>query len=62
MLKEDTLMGRGNNFNHKQKGHQPQAPEHGQPVQAKRHEQAVLNIEPRAGKNTPPVSIQVVKE
>ncbi|HWO95160.1 MAG TPA: hypothetical protein VNM45_02165 [Bacillus sp. (in: firmicutes)] len=55
-------MGRGKNFNHKQKGHEPEIPKHGQQVQAKRHEQAVFNFEPVASEDTPPVSIQVIEE
>lgn len=55
-------MGRGKNFNHKQKGHEPESPKHGQQVQSKRRQQAVLDIEPVASENTPPVSIKIVEE
>lgn len=55
-------MGRGKNFNHRKKGHEPEIPKHGHQVQAKRHEYAVDNIETVASEDSRPVSIQVVEE
>jgi hypothetical protein len=51
-------MGRGKNFNHKRKGHEPQTPEHGKEVPIKNEEHAEYAIDTVASKNGKPITIK----
>ncbi|MGD6815804.1 hypothetical protein ACQCVE_01860 [Metabacillus sp. 113a] len=51
-------MGRGQHFNHKQKGHEPELPKHGMNVPAKNHKEAGYVIEPVASEGDRPVEIK----
>ena len=52
-------MARGKNFNHKEKGHAPTIPNHGQEVMAKNTEHVEYDIKTVGTENERPVSIKV---
>ncbi|WP_164462049.1 hypothetical protein [Bacillus sp. FJAT-42376] len=54
------MMGRGEHFNHKQKGHKPEQPAYGKDVPAKQHEATGYAIETTASADHGPV--QVISE
>ncbi|WP_338776729.1 hypothetical protein [Metabacillus sp. FJAT-52054] len=51
-------MGRGQHFNHKQKGHETEQPEYGQNVPPKQDESKGYAIEPVASEGDRPVEIK----
>lgn len=55
-------MGRGKNFNHKEKGHKPEIPKHGKNVSPKNNEHVEFAIETVADKQGRPIKNQVVKD
>jgi hypothetical protein len=54
-------MARGKHFNHKERGHEPTVPKHGQQVAAKEIEHLGYAIEPVASESEAPVTIKVEK-
>ncbi|MCM3440755.1 hypothetical protein AB3Z07_16385 [Metabacillus halosaccharovorans] len=52
-------MARGKHFNHKEKGHAPTIPNHGQEVTAKNTEHVEYDIKTVGTENERPVSIKV---
>jgi hypothetical protein len=54
-------MARGKHFNHKERGHEPTIPKHGQQVVEKKIEHLGYAIEPVASENQAPVTVKVEK-
>jgi hypothetical protein len=52
-------MARGKHFNHKERGHEPTVPKHGQEASVKATERVGYDIEPVASEGDRPVSIKV---
>ncbi|MDF0726271.1 hypothetical protein PY093_06025 [Cytobacillus sp. S13-E01] len=55
-------MGRGKHFDHKQKGHEPKIPIHGDNVHSKHNQKVEYGIEPVASEGARPVTIKVDKD
>lgn len=58
-LKEVLTLARGKHFNHKEKGHEPTIPKHGQEVAGKETERVGYDIEIVGTETERPVSIKV---
>jgi hypothetical protein len=54
-------LARGKHFNHKERGHDPTIPKHGQEVSAKETEHLAYAIEPVASEGEGPVSVKTEK-
>jgi hypothetical protein len=52
------MMARGKHFNHKERGHEPTIPIHGQEVPAKQTKNIGYDIESVASESNPPVTFK----